>query len=287
MYPRTLLALLATALLALGLAPAAAAAPPVTAVVVTGDVAAPASYSPEALAALPQTTLPIRRSSVTGVSVQELVARAAPRLTDQRNAFLRVVLTVTGRSGRSTTFALGELDPGFGDRPALLVPRGGRTDLVVPGDRTQARSVRDVRAVTVVVPTTGPSPVAPGSVLVLTGRGTRTLDAALLGRLPARTRTVTYLAGGTPETRTESGPPLALVLAAAGVVPLPDTAVVAIGTDAYGAAVTVGEALFGDRPLLLSLREDGVALTQPRLVPDGGVRGGRYVSGVVVLDVRR
>ena len=31
----------------------------------------------------------------------------------------------------------------------------------------------------------------------------------------------------------------------------------------------------------LSLNEDGTALAQPRLVTDGGVRGGRYVSGVV------
>ena len=35
----------------------------------------------------------------------------------------------------------------------------------------------------------------------------------------------------------------------------------------------------------LSLNEDGTALAQPRLVTDGDVRGGRYVSGVVDIYV--
>ncbi|HEX3778357.1 MAG TPA: hypothetical protein VHX38_01730 [Pseudonocardiaceae bacterium] len=41
----------------------------------------------------------------------------------------------------------------------------------------------------------------------------------------------------------------------------------------------------GGRPLLLSTAEDGTALAQPRLVTDGDVEGGRYVSGVVVLQI--
>ena len=39
------------------------------------------------------------------------------------------------------------------------------------------------------------------------------------------------------------------------------------------------------RPLQLSLNEDGVALAQPRLVTDGDIHGGRYVSGVVDIYV--
>jgi hypothetical protein len=41
----------------------------------------------------------------------------------------------------------------------------------------------------------------------------------------------------------------------------------------------------GGRPLELSLNEDGVTLAQPRLVTDGDVKGGRYVSDVVDLYV--
>jgi hypothetical protein len=41
--------------------------------------------------------------------------------------------------------------------------------------------------------------------------------------------------------------------------------------------------IVGGRPLILSLVEDGVSLVQPRLVTDGDVKGGRYVSDVVDL----
>jgi hypothetical protein len=57
-----------------------------------------------------------------------------------------------------------------------------------------------------------------------------------------------------------------------------------VGSDAYVAVVTPAEAWFGGRPLLISLSEDGQPLTQPRLVTDGDVKGGRYVSDVVDLE---
>lgn len=62
--------------------------------------------------------------------------------------------------------------------------------------------------------------------------------------------TVTFLAGTASPTHTESGPPLGLVLLAAGL--LPNNAVVAVGSDGYGAAVTLAEDYVGGRPLLLS-----------------------------------
>ena len=43
--------------------------------------------------------------------------------------------------------------------------------------------------------------------------------------------------------------------------------------------------LVGGPPLQLALNEDGTALAQPRLVTDGDVKGGRYVSGVVDIYV--
>jgi hypothetical protein len=49
--------------------------------------------------------------------------------------------------------------------------------------------------------------------------------------------------------------------------------------------VTPAEALVGARPLLVSLAENGTALAEPRLVADGDVKGGRYVSGVYDLVV--
>ena len=59
----------------------------------------------------------------------------------------------------------------------------------------------------------------------------------------------------------------------------------AVGNDNYTATVTLAEQLAGGRPLQLSLNEDGTALAQPRLVTDGDVKGGRYVSGVVDIYV--
>ncbi|MEP6561879.1 MAG: hypothetical protein ABJD68_12510, partial [Nakamurella sp.] len=121
---------------------------------------------------------------------------------------------------------------------------------------------------------------------VSTCRRTTTLTAATLARLPQRTLTVSFLSGSTAQQHTESGPTLAAVLLAAHTIPLPNTVVTAVSSDGYGASVTAGEALFGGRGLLLSLNEDRAPLTQPRLVTNGDVKGGRYVSGVVSLDVR-
>ena len=75
------------------------------------------------------------------------------------------------------------------------------------------------------------------------------------------------------------------MLAAAGVVPTLNTWVAAVGDDNYVATVTPAEQFVGGRPLQLSLNEDGVALAQPRLVTDGDIKGGRYVSDIVDIYV--
>jgi hypothetical protein len=77
------------------------------------------------------------------------------------------------------------------------------------------------------------------------------------------------------------------VLALAGVFPTRNTWVAATGDDNYVATVTPAEQLVGGRPLQLSLVEDGVVLAQPRLITDGDIKGGRYVSGVVDIYVGR
>ncbi|HEY2701856.1 MAG TPA: hypothetical protein VGJ45_40820, partial [Pseudonocardiaceae bacterium] len=125
-----------------------------------------------------------------------------------------------------------------------------------------------------------------GAVIVETPRRTFTLSARRIAALPARTVTVTFKAGGVPQTHTESGPSLALLLLSSGILPTPDTSVVAVGDDGYGAAATLAEGYVGGKQLLLSTKEDGTALAEPRLVTDGDSAGGRYVSGVVVLQVR-
>lgn len=257
---------------------------------VGGQVGTPASYTPADLAALPQVTLPGRGgAAVTGVSLQALVQLSGPDLDSGKNPQLRVAISVIGR-GREVRFALGELDAGFGNHPALLIVRrdrgGPEIDLTVPGDATPFRTVHAVSGITVAVQPAAPaSPPSPGAIRLETGRGPVVLSAARLAALPTRTLTVSFQAGTASQTHTETGPTLAAVLRAAGVAPLPNVLVTAIGSDGYGAEVTVGEAIFGGRPLLLSLFEDGVGLPQPRLVPAGDVKGGRYVSALVTLTV--
>lgn len=108
---------------------------------------------------------------------------------------------------------------------------------------------------------------------------------AALRRLPQRTHTVNYGSGSGPQTHTERGPALATVLLSLGVLPWPGAVVTASAADGYAAAVTPGESQVGGRPVILSLAEDGAALTRPRLAPVGDVKGGRYVSDVTTLAV--
>lgn len=256
----------AAAALVLSAAPAVAA--PARTVDVTGAVGDPAGYAPAQLA---------------GASLYDVVERAAPRLPAGKNTGLRVTVRVTGRQGRSSTFALGELDPGFGNHRAVFSAWGGKVTLRVPGDRLPSRTVPDVQAVQVAVSATGVTAVPAGAVRIIAPHREVTLPAWLLAHLPARTVEVSFEAGTAPQTHTETGPALSAALLAAGVWPAGGMPVVAVGGDGYGAAVTLDEDYVGGRPLLLSTMEDGVALAQPRLVPVGDVKGGRYVSDVVTL----
>ena len=266
-----------------------------------GDVTTPSTYSLDQLQALAQTTLEVRRSPFSsrtttyeGVSLRDLVNAAAPVYVPQtKNPALRVTIAVTGSFGRTVTLALGELDPNFGNHPAILaLKQDGRAlrtgpELVLD-DSLPLRHLDRVKHIAVGVQnlTTTPPP-SPGAVTVRDGSRTTVLSAGRLAALPARTLTVTFIAGTTPQTRTETGPRLDSVLAAAGINPLAVAWVASVASDNYVATVTPAEDWIGGRNLLLSLVEDGVALTQPRLVTDGDVKGGRYNSGVTDLVIGR
>jgi hypothetical protein len=232
------------------------------------------------------------------VLLETLVTNAGPAypasLLNTKNELLRVTVTVRGAGHRQVTFAVGELDAGFGSHPALLAltQNGHRIahgpELVVPGDRAPVRFVPRVSRLTVGIattPATDTNPAAGSPVEVIDGRHQVTLSAALLARLPAETLHVSFLGPSGTQTHTEVGPSLLTVLAAARIWPTLSTWVAAVGLDNYVATVTPAEQLVGGRPLQLSLTEDGVALAQPRLVTDGDVHGGRYVSGVVDIYV--
>lgn len=285
--------------------PAAASAgfrhEPATSLTVGGSVATTTTYSlteleSPSLATTFTVTRPSwwggsRTETDEGVSVETLVNDAEPTLPAAKNALLRVTVTVSGASGRSVTVALGELDPNFGNHPAYLalVENGHQLpapELVVPGDRNDARTLADVDRVTVAVqnPTATTSTVT-GAVTVQDDSHTTVLSSVELAALPARSLDVSFLAGTASQQHVETGPTLQEVLRAAHVRTSLNTWVAAVGSDGYVATVTPAEAWVGGGPLLISLSEDGTSQDTPRLVTDGDVKGGRYVSGVVDLVV--
>jgi hypothetical protein len=285
------------------LAPAAASAgfrhEPAPVVTVGGAVATSTTYSLGQLQSQ-ETPFTVTRSwwwggtrteTDQGVSLETLVNDAQPTLPAAKNALLRVTVTVSDAWGRSVTFALGELDPAFGNHPAYLaVQEGSRVlpapELVVPGDINDARSVDDVDRITVGVqnPSATTSTVT-GAITVEDGSRTTVLSASELAALPQRTLDVTFQGPSGSQTHVEVGPTLQAVLRAAHIRTDLNTWVAAVGSDGYVATVTPAEAWVGGRPLLISLSEDGTTQDTPRLVTDGDVKGGRYDSGVVDLVV--
>ncbi len=265
-----------------------------------GSAVLPGStYSVNQLRALPQTTFSVtqrwlwgsRTESDRGVSLEDLVNTATPTTpAGVKNALLRVTVTVSSPWQGPVTFALGELDSSFGNHAAYLALEQNGSwlrapELVVPGDVASARTLFAVNQITVGVQNPTPTTPPAGGVTIEDGPFTRTLSAARLVALPAKTLSVAFMGPGGSQTHTEVGPTLADVLLAAHLPFNLNTRVAAVGSDAYVATVTPAEAIVGGRPLLVSLNEDGQPRAQPRLVVDGDVKGGRYVSDLVDLVV--
>jgi hypothetical protein len=144
-------------------------------------------------------------------------ASAAPARTAGDRIGVDGQVTVAGSGGRAVTLAFGELDPSFGNHPAFVaVERDGRAlrhpELVVPGDRTAARSVAGVSRITVEVANPAAAiPPASGAVQVTTPRGDRVLGSRVLSALPSRHISVGFLAGNGAQQHTEVGLDLRLV----------------------------------------------------------------------------
>jgi len=129
-----------------------------------------------------------------------------------------------------------------------------------------------------------------------------TYDLSVLQARPALTQSVTYLSGTTPQTRTYTGASLWGILDAAGVVTRPNVKndlanryVLATGSDGYRSVFSLGELNpnFGNRGNLVAYAETSNGVTGPlagdgfaRVTAPTDVKGGRYVSNLVDLDVR-
>lgn len=130
-----------------------------------------------------------------------------------------------------------------------------------------------------------------------------TVTAFSLATLSPVTQTVNYTAAGTPQTRTYTGPTLWNVLSGMGIqtnsTPKNDVLnryVMATSTDGYRGVFALGELHpdYGNKAALLAYAETRDGKTAPigdedgpfRVTAPGDVKGGRYLSNVIRLDVR-
>jgi len=235
-----------------------------------------------------------------------------------RNDLLRWWIVASNAKGQSALVTRGEIDPGFGNRQAILsISEDGhflsaRTGprLIVPGDATSGRAIRDVNQVTVgravsQLPQAGCDDVGkvasppPAGTIVVNGdvANPLTLTTAQLAQLGSRTMNVNFLNGANPVSASEQGPLLEDVIRMAKPKidnRCPNDAlrfyIQASATDGYSSLLSWGDIspLYGNRVPLLSVNENNVALTGgPRVLAPGDVRGGRYVSGTLILTVVR
>ncbi|HEY6328552.1 MAG TPA: molybdopterin-dependent oxidoreductase [Blastocatellia bacterium] len=133
---------------------------------IKGAVPHPRQLTAKDIEALPRKTVQIKGSdgkTVTyeGPSLADVLATAGVTLgSTLRGAAMANYLVVTGADGYRAVFALPELDAGFTDNLIILADRRdgqplsateGPLRIVVPSEKRQARSVRQVVALTIMV----------------------------------------------------------------------------------------------------------------------------------------
>ena len=151
----------------------------------------------------------------------------------------------------------------------------------------------------------GSATAAPSTQVAVTGHVTtpRIYTLSDLESLPATTQTVSFQAGASPQTHTYTGVALWGFLddPAVGIVTDPSIKndvlrkyLVATGSDGYQAIISLGEIdpLFGKKPYFIAYDETVNGVSQglgkdgfARLAVPGDVKGGRYVSNLVSLEI--
>ncbi len=214
----------------------------------------------------------------------------------------------TGSDGYKTVFALGELNPGFGNQPDLIayaetvggismpLTSNGFARVTAPADIAGGRYVSSLASLDVRHSGSAQGGGGGGTTTQFTVSGTvskvATFDLPALQALPA----VTQAAGGSNYT----GVTLWTLLSSnVGLATDPAVKndvlgmyVVATGSDGYKAVLSMGEInpMFGNKPDLIAYAVNGAPLDAngfARLVVPNDVKAGRYVSNLVSLEVFR
>jgi DMSO/TMAO reductase YedYZ molybdopterin-dependent catalytic subunit len=124
---------------------------------VSGQVNTPMSFDITALQGLPATSVTVGPNTYKGVTLWTLLDTVGLRLPAGKNASIGMYAVATGSDGYRAAVSLGEIDPGFGNKTALIAyemnaaPLGasGVARLVVPGEVKQGRSVSNLIAIEV------------------------------------------------------------------------------------------------------------------------------------------
>ncbi|MFC4009953.1 hypothetical protein ACFOY2_22180 [Nonomuraea purpurea] len=127
----------------------------------SGEIRAPAWLSVAMLRSMPQREVTVtfecrssglRRHYFTGPLLIDVLRAAEPLFDpDERKDRLRFLISVLGRDGHRAVVSWGEIDPEFGNTPAVLAVSmdcrrldGEGPHLVMPGDRCGARHISQV-----------------------------------------------------------------------------------------------------------------------------------------------
>ncbi|HWE81626.1 MAG TPA: hypothetical protein VG265_08235 [Gaiellaceae bacterium] len=287
----------------------------------------PLTLKTSELAILPQQTitLPIGGTSTTesGPLLSSVLTLAGVQYNALcKNDELRYWAEVTSTDGSAAVaITPGELDPGFGNRPAILsISENGKfltssgPRLIVPND-SGGRDIQHVGTITIgrapsELPNANPACGAtslnanpPAGSVVVNGdvSSPMTLTMAQLAALPQVTQTDTFLQGTAPSVNTETGPTLYSILQLAKPKFL-----ACDKTDSQRFYVEITSSEDGV-PAVLAWSEidpsqdntqDLMALTNnnipvlssdtdPRLTTPGDVKGGRYIFGAAMITVFR
>ncbi len=142
-----------------------AQAPPAAVLAVQGDIASPLSLTAGDLAKMPRETVSVpgpdgSKIVYEGVTLLEVLQKAGAPLGEKlRGKALATYVLAMARDGYQVAFALGELDPQFGNQSILIADtrdgkplpdKQGPFRLVCPNDREGARSVRMLETLHVV-----------------------------------------------------------------------------------------------------------------------------------------
>jgi len=289
-------------------------AAPSTQLALSGAIDRPAVYDLAALEALPSITQLVTYQSGSGGQTHRYVGTSLWGLLDSAgiqtdpsvsNDHLNRIVVARATDNYRSVYALGEINPRFGNRQALVayaeviagsnVPLGddGFARSTAPGDVKGGRYVSNLTDVQLQRTASTATGIGGGTSSSFSVSGdvlqAATFDLAGLKALPSVTHTV--------GDQTFTGVSFWSLLSEVGIAT--DSAVkndilgmyvVATGSDGYKAAFSMGELnpSFGNQPDLIAYALDGEDLTDSgfaRIIVPEDDRRGRWVSNLVSLEV--